>query len=123
MEGCIDMSWAVNIYLGVNEEVSELNQLFDSTRGWAILILTLLAAPTWMAWWNARVARREVTANGGKSMADRMVRIEERQVIMQEKQGVMSDHIKLHTTQIGLLMEDRGMGKTNEILKNEKGIE
>lgn len=42
------------------------------------LIVTALIAPTWLAWWNARVARKQLQPNGGTSIADKVTRIEAR---------------------------------------------
>ena len=36
------------------------------------LIVTTIVAPTWAAWWNARVAKKQVTPNGGSSLKDQV---------------------------------------------------
>lgn len=76
------------------------------------VIVTALIAPTWLAWWNSRIARKEFQPNGGSSLADKITRIEskvslagelskqnhERISIMNRRQGEMDhkldDHIK-----------------------------
>lgn len=38
---------------------------------WMIgLIVTVLIAPSWLAWWNSRVSKKEMRANGGSSFRD-----------------------------------------------------
>lgn len=34
------------------------------------LLVTALIAPTWLSWWNSRVAKKELKPNGGSSMKD-----------------------------------------------------
>lgn len=43
-----------------------------STGAWWMigLIVTVLIAPSWLAWWNSRVNKQELRANGGSSFRD-----------------------------------------------------
>lgn len=91
---------------------AEVNAAADNTRGFIAIILTLIAAPTWLAWWNARVTRRELSTNGGRTVADKLDRIESRQLTMWGR-------MELHGEQIDLLMDERGMRRQNEFLKDK----
>ena len=35
-------------------------------------IVTATLAPTWLAWWNSRLARKQLTTNGGDSALDKI---------------------------------------------------
>lgn len=39
-------------------------------------IVTGGIVPTWLAWWNSRVARKQLKPNGGTSIVDKLTRIE-----------------------------------------------
>lgn len=64
------------------------------------VVVTFLLAPTWMAWWNSRVAKREVRSNGGSSLRDAVDRVKttvdahHHEVIARLDHGaaVMADH-------------------------------
>lgn len=51
----------------------------DFTRTDRLVILGLVAAvvtPTWLAWWNARIAKKATRPDSGNSLADKLTRIE-----------------------------------------------
>lgn len=65
-------------------------------------ICTGLIAPTWLAWWNSRVAKKQLQPNGGTSIADKIARIEQRQSIdhgrlrnMEARQKIASDKMDI----------------------------
>lgn len=39
-------------------------------------MVTGLFAPTWLSWWNSRVARKQMFPNGGASLADKIGRMD-----------------------------------------------
>lgn len=57
------------------------------------LMISALVAPTWLGWWNSRLARKQVLPNGGASLKDQVTRVE----------GTLtniSNTLNLHTDQI-----------------------
>lgn len=65
-----------------------------------LVFVTAILAPTWMAWWNARVARKQVTPNGGSSLKDQVTSIN-------TKIDTLVAVQELHTVQIATIREDQ----------------
>lgn len=64
--------------------------------GWGpplvLAVITVVVAPTWLAWWNSRISRRsaaeaarQTQPNGGKSMRDVLDRLEAAQKSFQHE--------------------------------------
>lgn len=78
------------------------------TRNDKLVIIGMLAAvltPTWLAWWNARVARKATQPNSGKSLADKLTRIETQNDRIETK-------VDVHTMALDTHREDLAIVKT-----------
>lgn len=53
-----------------------LAEITDAQYTLVGIIVVAIVAPTWMSLWNGRIAKRQVTSNGGTSMKDQITRIE-----------------------------------------------
>lgn len=76
----------------------------DPSLVFKIAVLTMVAAiltPTWLAWWNARIAKREVRPNGGSSLNDKVTRNAESTERLHDKVDVQGLVLDRHSDQIG----------------------
>lgn len=74
--------------------------LTDSDKVFIGGIIAVLVAPTWLAWWNSRIAKKQVTHNGGSSMMDKVTRIEDNQARVETKIDTIREVVDLHTAEI-----------------------
>lgn len=49
-----------------------------------VIVLAILA-PTWMAWWNSRLAKKQIQPNGGSSLKDQVTDIVDKMHILAAK--------------------------------------
>ena len=68
--------------------------------------------PTWLAWWNSRVTKRQVTVDGGSSMLDKINKIDSRVESMKDtlegvdlKADTARDLAKVNAEKLTLLRE------------------
>jgi hypothetical protein len=81
--------------------------LSESDKTFFGVVIVALMAPTWLAWWNARIARKQVTPNGGSSLKDQVT-------LLVENDKVRDAKIDLHTLQITTLT-----GKLDTVIENQ----
>lgn len=71
-------------------------QLSDQDKAIFLGMFIAVVAPTWLAWWNARLAKRQVTRNGGGSLKDVVERLD-------AKVDRVEATLELHTVEISTI--------------------
>lgn len=80
--------------------------LSDQDKAIFLGMFIAVVAPTWLAWWNARLAKRQVTRNGGNSLKDVVEKLD----IKVDKLVATSE---LHTLEIATIKERQRTVLTN----------
>ncbi len=62
---------------------------------WVWLVVALLLIPTWLAWWNSRLTRKEFKTNGGSSMRDKVDGITSKLGVVHDRAHINSDHLEI----------------------------
>lgn len=110
-------------------------QLSEDYRWLLGLVLGGILLPTWMAWWNAHVnrknvmqamqdaeiARKEVTRNGGSSLKDEVISL----AVELKHQGIKQDTIlavqELHSAQIATITENQAKTQVTILAEQVRG--
>lgn len=91
--------------------MQQMPEIPDSsfTRTDKLVMLGMLMAiitPTWMAWWNARIAKKATQPNSGHSMADKLTRIETQGDRIETKVDVHTMVLDTHRTEMSVVREE-----------------
>lgn len=77
-----------------------LAALSDSDKTFLGVVIVALLAPTWLAWWNARIAKRQVTPNGGSSLKDQVTKLGQQVTMLCIKMDSVVATQELHSIEV-----------------------
>lgn len=82
---------------------SVISALSESDKTFLGVVIVALLAPTWLSWWNARIAKKQVTPNGGSSLKDQVTKLGTQITSIYNKMDTVVATQELHTVEIATM--------------------